>query len=73
MDFAWRFVVDLVTRLKRGIQYGVVETRNYQREAKTSDADPSSSRAAKREKAVPARLRRYGYHDRNTLEPTTCF
>ena len=71
VDFAWidsliSEGIHLVTRLKRGIQYGVVETREVNAKRGVTSDETIEFTSAKGRKQCPHRLRRIGYHDRKT-------
>ena len=71
MDFAWidsliSEGIHLVTRLKRGIKYGVVETREVNAKRGVTSDETIEFTSAKGRKQCPHRLRRIGYHDRKT-------
>ena len=55
-----------MTRLKRGIQYGVVETREVNAKRGVTSDETIEFTSAKGRKQCPHRLRRIGYHDRKT-------
>ena len=58
--------IHLVTRLKRGIKYGVVETREVNAKRGVTSDETIEFTSAKGRKQCPHRLRRIGYHDRKT-------
>ena len=71
VDFAWidsliSEGIHLVTRFKRGIQYGVVETREVNAKRGVTSDETIEFTSAKGRKQCPHRLRRIGYHDRKT-------
>ena len=71
VDFAWidsliSEGIHLVTRLKRGIKYGVVETREVNAKRGVTSDETIEFTSAKGRKQCPHRLRRIGYHDRKT-------
>ena len=71
VDFAWidsliSERIHLVTRLKRGIKYGVVETREVNAKRGVTSDETIEFTSAKGRKQCPHRLRRIGYHDRKT-------
>ena len=71
VDFVWidsliSEGIHLVTRLKRGIKYGVVETREVNAKRGVTSDETIEFTSAKGRKQCPHRLRRIGYHDRKT-------
>ena len=71
VDFAWIASlisegIHLVTRLKRGIKYRVVETRECNAKRGVTSDETIEFTSAKGRKQCPHRLRRIGYHDRET-------
>ena len=73
VDFAWiasliSGEIHLVTRLKRGIKYRVVETRECNAKRGVTSDETIEFTSAKGRKQCPHQLRRVGYHDRETKE-----
>ena len=71
VDFAWiasliSSGIHLVTRLKRGIKYRVVETRASNAKRGVTSDQTIEFTSAKGRKQCPHRLRRIGYHDPET-------
>ena len=71
VDFAWiasliSGEIHLVTRLKRGIKYRVVETRECNVKRGVTSDETIEFTSAKGRKQCPHQLRRVGYHDRET-------